>query len=57
MVEAEQSKSLKQSSIKEKNEKRMRTVSETSGTILSTSTFKLEGFQKKKRNRKCMRKY
>ena len=42
---------------KGKKWKEMRTVSETSGTILSTPTFKLEGFQKKKRKRKCMRKY
>ena len=35
----------------------MRTVSETSGTILSVKTFKSEGSKKKKTKGKDMRKY
>ena len=42
---------------KEERIKKMRTVSETSGTILSTPTFELWGPQKKKTKRKGLRKY
>ena len=35
----------------------MRAVSETSGTTLSTPTFKLQRAQKKKRKRKGIRKF
>ena len=42
---------------KEKRMKRIRTVSETSGTILKAPAFKLQGSQKKKRKRKGLRKY
>ena len=35
----------------------MRTVSETSGTISNTPTFKLQGSQKKKRERKGVKKF
>ena len=41
---------------KEKRMKKMRTVSETSGTTLNAPTFKLKGSQKK-RKRKGLRKY
>ena len=37
--------------------KRMRIVSETSGTISKAPTFELEGSQKNKRERKAMRKF
>ena len=43
---------------KKKNElKEMRTISETSRTILNATTFESQGFQKKKTKRKTMRKY
>ena len=35
----------------------MKTVSETSGTILNAPTFMLQGSQKEKRERKDLRKY
>ena len=35
----------------------MRTISETSGTMLNAPTFELQGPQKKKRKRKGLRKY
>ena len=37
--------------------KKLRILSETSGTISNTPTFDLLGFQKKKRNRKAMRNF
>ena len=37
--------------------KEMRTVSETSGTMLNAPTFKLQESQKKKTKRKTIRKY
>ena len=37
--------------------KELRIVSETSGTISNTPTFKLQGSQKKKRKRKGMREF
>ena len=43
---------------KKKNElKEMRTISETSGTMLNTPTFESEESQKKKTKRKTMTKY
>ena len=43
---------------KKKNElKEMRTVSETSGTMLNAPTFESEESQKKKTKRKAIRKY
>ena len=42
---------------KERRMKRMRTVSETSGTTLNAPIFELSGSQKKKRKRKGLRKY
>ena len=42
---------------KVKRMKALRIVSETSGTILNTATFKLYRSQKKKRKRKGMRKF
>ena len=43
---------------KKKNElKEMRTISETSGTMLNAPTFKSSESQKKKTKRKTMRKY
>ena len=43
---------------KKKNElKEMRTISETSGTMLNAPTFESQESQKKKTKRKIMRKY
>ena len=42
---------------KEKRKKEMRTISETSRTMLNTPTFKSQESQMKKTERKAMRKY
>ena len=40
-----------------KKKKKLRTISETSGTISDTPTFRSQGSQKKKSKRKGMRKF
>ena len=52
MVETNDSERKKENKLKE-----MRTISETSGTMLNAPTFKSEESQKKKTKRKIMRKY
>ena len=52
MVEINESERIKEKRIKE-----MRTISETSRTILNAPTFKSQESQKKKTKRKTMRKY
>ena len=52
MVEINESERIKEKRIKE-----MRTISETSRTILNAPTFKSQESQKKKTKRKTMKKY
>ena len=48
---------MKQRGKKKKELKDMRTTTETSGTVLNAPTFESYESQKKKTNRKTMRKY
>ena len=53
MVEIDES----ERKIEKKELKEMRTISETSGTMLNAPTFESQESQKKKTKRKTMRKY